>query len=658
MTVARLGGPVAFLMNRRFDLLAAGLGLLLAALMFPLRFLVSNVFVATLPLVLGGACVLYLVTAYWGDGEGEFLALPSAVARVLPGFALAGTGLMVAVATYTGSRSVGFHVLAAVVGSVLLAQVLLSRDADFRLGLFLAQLVVFAFVLRLAALYTTPGFVGIDVWTHVNLTESILGERSLSAIDQDKYFASPLYHLYLAAASYLYGLPLRESLFLSLGLVMPFACLLVYGAASLLVEPRWAALAALLYSVGDYVVQWSIHLIPTSLGLLFYLVVLYALIRVTRTEYSLRDYALLLLASVAIILTHQVSSFIMLVTLGSAIVGQVIIRLGLLDPPDAGRSLVSNARDPTNLAGLFVFDFGFIVFMWSLTPFEGDTFLETVLSYLRETLVSSAGFLNLAGGESSSSGGGAGAAPDLLDTVALYVDTLGFLLLLFVAFLGCLYVVNRRRSEQAVVTLLLATAAMLVFVMGLPIFGIRNFIPTRWYAFLYGPMALLGVLGIRYIVRELDPRVLVAVLLVFTLTFPGAMLLSSDATVDNPVFEDRREELAYNAQELAAASAIGEMTGSPSGDEIRPDQVVYTDHPYQTVIQRQRMHITDAIELNGSGPAEHDITVYRRAQSTEATYFSVNGSGQVMNVPRTRVCRPGQNVLYANGEVVVCTLSG
>jgi hypothetical protein len=537
--------------------------------------------------------------------------------------------------------------------------VLLSRDADFRLGLVLGQILVFAFVLRLTALYTTPGFVGIDVWTHVELTGSILDAGALSAIDHDKYYASPLYHLYLASASYLYALPLREALFLSLGLVMPFAALLVYGTASLLVGPRWAALAALLYSVSDYAIQWSIHLIPTSLGLLFYLVVLYALVRVTRTEYSLRDYGLLLLASVAVILTHQVSSFIMLVTLGSAIAGQVIVALGLLDPPNAGRSLAARAHESTNLAGLFAFDFGFIVFMWSLTPFEGDTFLETVLSYFRETLVSSAGFLDLVGGTSSASGSGGGsAAPDLLDQVVLYVDTLGFLLLLLVTFLGCLYVVNRRQSGQSVITLLLATATMLVFVMGLPIFGIRNFIPTRWYAFLYAPMAVLGALGLRHVSRQLDARVLVGLLLVFTLVFPGAMLLSSDATVDDPVFDDRREELAYNEQELAASTAIGNMTGSPSGDEIRPDQVVYTDHPYQTVIQRRRQHITDAVVLNGSGRADHDITVYRRAQSTEATFFSVNGSGRAMDVPRTRVCRPEQNVLYANGEVSVCTLTG
>jgi len=81
--------------------------------------------------------------------------------------------------------------------------------------------------------------------------------------------------------------------------------------------------------------------------------------------------------------------------------------------------------------------------------------------------------------------------------VVPYVDALGFLFLLGVTFVGCLYVVHRRRAEQSVFTLLLAAAFMLVFVLGLPMFGIRNFIPTRWFAFLYAPMAILGAIGLQ-----------------------------------------------------------------------------------------------------------------------------------------------------------------
>ncbi|MHB9286838.1 hypothetical protein ACKVMT_07330 [Halobacteriales archaeon Cl-PHB] len=642
--------------NRRLDLIAAAFGLLLALLLLPLRFLASQIYIKTVPIVLGVACLLYLLGAYRDSDSQPHPSLPTGVVRSLPGLTLALLAAMVVVAVTAEARTPAFHAVAAVAGVFLCLQILLSDGRDLNAGLVLGQVVLFAALLRFGALYTTPGFIGIDIWTHMGLTREIVDAGARSAISHDKYFASPLYHLLVGAASMLFDLPLRESLYLTMGLAMPVAVALVYATANYLVLRRWALLAAMLYAVCDYVVQWSIHLIPTSLGLLFYLGVLYALVRVIRTAPSVRNYVLLVTMSVAVILTHQVSAFIMVVTLAGAIGTQLVLATGLLDLPSEGSFHAVRSRNPVNLAGLFVFDLGLITFMWSLTPYKGDSFLETVFSFFRETLVESAGFLNLAGGgasEGAASGGAAGTT--LTETVALYADTLGFLLLLFVTFVGCLYVVNRRRTEQSALTMLVVTAIMLVFVMGLPIFGIRNFIPTRWFAFLYAPMAVLGAIGVRNMAHNLSPRLLLAVLVVFSLAYPGAMLVSSDATVDNPIYEDNRAELSYTEPELTAATAIGDITGSPEINQLRPDQVVFTDHPYQTMIQRRGSHLTDAVQFNGSGPATHDITVYRRGQTEEATYFSVNGSAQILNPDRERVCRPGQNVLYDNGDVVFCT---
>jgi len=650
---------VRVLEGRRFDILAAVAGLLIAALLFPLRFLASQIYILTIPLVLGSACVLYLVAVYWNREDLAGPTLPSPVARLLPGVSVVVMAGMVTVAAYAEARTPLFHALAVLTGMLLIVQVVATEDRDLHIPLTLGQIILFAYILRLTALFATPGLMGIDAWTHVTeLTRAIVDARALEAIGDNKHFASPLYHLLLATASMLYDLPLRMALYLSLGLVMPAVVLVPYSLASLLVTPRWAALAALLYSIGDHVIRWGLHIIPTSMGLAFYLVVLYALVRITRTS-NPRDYVLLVFASVIVILTHQVASFIMLVTVAAAVLSQIVLYLGLLESPDSSRHRSAFSQNSVNLAGLFVFDTGFLTFMWSLTPYEGDTFLETILSFLIETIISSAGFLNLDSGGGSAPDS-ASAAPTLIEQIVTYTESLGFLTLLFATFVGCLYVVNRRRSEQATMTLLTATAVMLVFVLGLPIFGIENFIPTRWFAFLYAPMAVLGAIGLRYLVRNLDARVLVACLVLFTAMYPVGMLLSSSATMDNPPFEDQHAELAYTEAELAAVGAIRAMTGSPAGEEIRPDQVVFTDHPYQTVIDRRGggAHPPDAIQLNGSGPAQHDITVYRRAQSTTATYFSVNGSARVLNVPRERICRPSQNVLYDNGAVVVCTTPG
>jgi len=641
--------------NRRLDLIAAGFGLLLALLLFPLRFLASQIYIKTVPLVLGGACILYLLGAYRTADSEPHPSLPTGVTRSLPGLTLALLAAMVVVAVTAEARTPVFHVIAAAVGTSLLVQILLSDGRDLNGALVLGQVVVFAAVLRFAALYTTPGLIGIDIWTHLGLTREVVDAGARSAIRDNKYFASPLYHLLLGTASFLFDLPLREALYLSLGLVMPVAVVLVYATANYLVIQRWALLAAMLYAVCDYVVQWSIHLIPTSLGLLFYIGVLYALVRVIRTRPSIRNYFLLLTMSVAVILTHQVSSFIMVVTLGGAILTQFVLATGLLDLPSRNSFVAIDSRNPVNLAGLFVFDLGFITFMWSLTPYKGDSFLETIFSFFRETLVESAGFLNLAGPSGSAGGAAGGGGRTLTETAALYADTIGFLLLMFATFVGCLYVVNRKRTEQSALTMLVVTAIMLVFVMGLPVFGIRNFIPTRWFAFLYAPMAVLGAIGLRTLAHNLSPRVLVAVLLVFSLAYPGAMLVSSDGTIENPIYEDNRAELSYTEPELAAATAIGDITGSPPIGQLRPDQVVFTDHPYQTMIQRRGSHLTDAVQLNGTAPAPHDITVYRRAQSTEATYFTHNGRPATLNVDRERICRPTQNVLYDNGDVVFCT---
>lgn len=643
----------------RFDVLAAVLGLVIALLLVPLRFFAAQVFIKTIPLFLGAACGLYLLAVYRDEYRNTLPGFPSAVTFSLPSLVIVGLTAMVLLVAQQGVRSVGFFALAAATGSLVILQILFARERDFHAGILLFQIVCFAFVFRFSALYATPGLIGIDIWTHVTgLADPIYQEGSLQAIADNKHYTSPFYHLLVVAAAHLYEVPLRAGLYLSLGLVMPLSILLVYATTNLLVPGRWAVLAATLYAIGDYVMLWGIHLIPTSLGLVFFLAILYILVRIMRIEFAGRDFALLVLLSVAVILTHQVSTFIMLVLLGSAFLAQVAFKLGPFGfhqlNPDVYR-----AQRPVNMIGLVVFDFGFTIFMWSLTPFRRDTFLATVLTWFQETLAEGAGFLNLASpGATGDDGGGAAAGPTVLDQVVQYLDVLGFLLLLGFTFAGCLYVIHRERTQQSVFTLLLATAVMLVFVLGLPIFGIRNFIPGRWFAFLYAPMAILAVIGVRHFARRLGTGTVLACLLVLALVYPAGMVLASPSSPDNPVFSNHHEQLAYNEAELAAVSTIREMTGGPGEGDIRPDQILYTDHPYQTVFRRTGTHYAEAATINESEPVDHRVTVYRSAQSTEATFFrDASGVGRIHNVEEERICRPVQASVYANGDVTMCTAS-
>ena len=642
----------------RLDTVAAIVGLALALALLPLRFFASQLYLETVPLILGTACVLYLVSLYQGTNSTSLPTLPSRVAMALPSIVLAGLSALVVLTVIQGARTPLFFGVASVLGTLVIGQILFVNDRELHPGILLLQIVAFAFVFRFTALYATPGYIGIDIWTHTELTQAILDDRSVGGISHDKHYASPFYHLLVASSSVLYDVSLRTALYLSVGIAMPLSVLLVYATANLLVSARWATLATALFALASHVSMWGMHLIPTSLGLVFFLAMLYSLLRVMRIEYTTRDFALLVLFSIAVILTHQVSTFIMLVLLLAAFLAQLVFEIDPLGLTRVDTS-VFRSKKPVNLIGLVVFNFGLTIFVWSLTPYGNQSFLATVMSFFSQTVEESAGFLNIASDTGDADPDEAAqATTTLLDQLVPYVDALGFLFLLGVTFVGCLYVVHRRRAEQSVFTLLLAAAFMLVFVLGLPMFGIRNFIPTRWFAFLFAPMAILGAIGLRTMVQGLEPRIVVSVLLIFVLVYPGAMILAVESNSENPVFDDHHEQLAYNEAELAAVDSIGELTGSQTGSEIREEQRIHTDHPYQTLFWRTGAYPRSGIgtaTVPDDGVADHEYTVYRSTQSTDAVYFTdADGNGRIEQIDQPQLCRPDQATVYTNGDVTMC----
>ncbi|MFC4990355.1 DUF4396 domain-containing protein [Saliphagus infecundisoli] len=645
----------------RLDVVAAVGGLAVALLLFPLRFFASQVYIQTVPIVLGLACGLYLLAIRAGeqtatDQETAFPTLPSPVALALPSVAIVGMGLLVLIVAIQDTRSVLFFAMASAVASTIFAQIAFASERDFNRRLLLSQIIAFATVFSATAFYVTPGLIGIDAWTHVPmLSETIHEAGELGAISGNKHYTSPFYHLTVVASALVYDVSLVYALYLSIGLVIPLSALLVYATAAFFVPERWAILAAALYACGTYTLHWSMHVIPTSLGLVFFLGVVYALVRVMRTDYSLRDFGFLVLLTIAVILTHQVSTFIMLVMLGSAFLAQLVFTVGPLTPEAGSRAFQS--QKPVNLVGLVVFDAGLTIFMWSLTPFREGSFLATVLTWFQETIAQSAGFLNIASSTGDDAAAAAEAGTTFLEELLPYVEVFGFLILLGITFVGCLYVVDRSRAEQSVLSLLFATAIMLVFILGLPMFGIDNFIPTRWFAFLYVPMALLGVVGLRYLAGRLGANVVVACLLCVVLLYPGAMLFAPQSSADNPVFPSQNERLAYEQDELAAVSSIGELSGHPEADGIRPDQILYTDHPYQTVFYRTGAYHSDTAVVPYDGAAEHPVTVHRSTDEGATFYRNEDGRGEPRDVEHDRLCRPTQAVVYTNGDVSMCVAS-
>lgn len=627
----------------RIDRLAAVIGLALAIALFPLRFIATEIYIVTLPVILGVATALYLLADRRPDGHG--LPTVSRVrSRAFPGIVFACTAALVTIAVQAGGRTPTFYLLSALTATVLLAQVFFTPESELSPTVVLVEALLLGLVIRFAGLTSTPGYVGIDVWTHMRFVEVILADRSLAPIADRKYYASPLFHLLVMAGVLLFESSLRSSLLLTAGLVTLVPIVLVYSLGRLLLVQRWALAAAVLYSVGDHFLRWGLHVIPTNLGLVFFCVFLLFFGRVVHTKLRPRDYLLLVGFSIAIVLTHQISTFIVLVVLFAGILARGLLAVSPFFENTAGLDRILSIPDPPKQTGLFLFNLGFAVFTWSLTPHRGGSFLTTLLSFFVDTVTTSAGFLDLAG---APPGGAEDQAPQAIVELVTYIDHFGFFALLFIAVVGFLYVLHGSRGTHLTLTLFLSAAVMLVFVLGLPLFGIRNFVPGRWFAFLYVPLVLLGLVGIRYLSRRMPGAVTAAFVLLLVAVLPGVMLVATPAVPDDPPFDRVQPRYAYTDSELAGVAAADRY--------LTDDEMVYTDHPYQTVVERRNARPAEPATVPANGSIDHDVRMYRAQQADGGVYFrDAVGGGYRRPMTLSEFCDPGMHHPYDNGAVVIC----
>ncbi|MFC6823442.1 hypothetical protein [Halopelagius fulvigenes] len=635
------------LLSRQLDVLAAAVGLILAFLLFFLRFYSSQIYITTIPVLLGVACLLYLFIAWYDRQETELPRLGVAFTKLSVAAVAVGIAGLLLIALQAGTRTPLFLLSSGVVASLILFQALFTDEAEFRPWLLLAEITALAVVVRFVGLYTTPGFIGIDSWTHIGeYAASILRAGSLSAISDVKYVAAPLYHLLVVVATEFLGVSMRQALFLTVGTVMSVFFLLVYSIARFFVTPRWAVFAVGLFAVGDHIVRWGLHLIPTSLGLALFLGVVYALVRVFHLDATARDYAAVLFFGIGVILTHQVSAFVTLVLLLSAGVATLLFAFDVM--PRTGWSSV-RATDPKKLLGVVGVYTVALAVNWMLTPISGTSFVTRMLVLVQVTLARSAGFLNLAGGSSSAAAGAQGPLAPYIP----YINELGFFLLFFLTVFGSLVVLNRNRLRESGVTLIVATVGMMVFAYILPVFGIRTFLPGRWIAFMYVPMVVIGTVGLYALSRNLPSRGIVAAVVVFALVFPGAMLVADKATIDDPVFDNYTPRYSNTESELAAINTIQATNPSPSAP-------IYTDHPYRAMITRAGGHLAVPIELNDRGePVAQGVTVYREYQSSGASMYATGEGDAVVirDFSAREICPSDQNLLYDNGDVLMCSVA-
>ncbi len=633
------------------DVTLARIGLISCILLLGLRLLAEQVLLVVIPLAGGSACALYLVTRREEAQRYEFVALRSSLVGYLPtAVFLCLSGVVVSI-HLSGGRTMLTHLMTGLVGVFLLAQVLLTEEGKLNPTLVLVQVLFASLVIRFGTLFGTPGYTGVDIWTHVpDFVVSIVDVGSVTGIAGYKYVMSPLYHLYGAIGAIIFNSP-RAGMFLSVGTVLALSILLVYATARLLLPARWAVFATILFTFSSEVLQWSIHLIPTSMGLVFFLGLLYSLTKLYYTP-EIRWFGLVFVFALAVVFTHQVSTAVILLALGLAAGIAIIVLFLETEPIQAGKKRVA-----IGLSGIFGATTVITLVSWASTPFSGDfIFLWRMLDVLEQQVLGQAGFLNLA--SENGGGGGAGGAPSegqtgLWGELVPFIEWFGFGLLLALTVVGAIVLLRTFEVPELKLMYLALFGAMFVVVYGLSLFGLRTFMPGRWLAFMHAPMAIISAFGLYYVAQNAPRRVLLAVVIILCLGYPLTMMTAEKATLDAPAFEDEYPRFAYTESEIRAVETLS---------EYRPPAVapvIGTDHPYRTVYERYGGYDIPDMEVENSQSVNTPTTVSREYQLQGPATIHQHGEPIVPRQSNefltSSLCSDVGTHLYTSDTVTICS---
>jgi hypothetical protein len=496
---------------------------------------------------------------------------------------------------------------------------------------------------RALVYYASAIQIGNDALFHTRVATEILATGSLQPLAASKYWYAPLYHVVVSFTAGGLGVTVRDAAFLT---VTVTATVVPPLAIYYFLRRDWSAevgvLGAFCYLVADSVVLNTVHATPTSLGIAGVALALpYADRYLTGGRRT--DLAVYGLAIVAILLTHQLSLFAALVTLGTFLAASAVWRGalsrrelvlgGLLTVAFVAQSLYTQYSGPTGEEGSFL-----------------GTVAPSILSSIATGLTGAgrtAGYPPAAA-EVAVSGADALTAAQVLGLGGLFA----------LAVLGTLVWLSRHtgpalRRLVALGTVVVGTS-LLVF--GPPALGVNVFIPGRWFPFLYVFLALLAAPGVAVLVAtvpDVGPRPITALLVLLAVLVPYTALMTTNAygAVDNPVLDDApaATRLTTTPTEAAGYEFVDEHAGET--------RVVAGFGTWRTIERYYGQETLVYRTEYGASTTVYDgdqLLVYREYSATDHASYFLRYEGQEFRVygPLPGPQRYDSQV-YSNGDVRV-----
>ncbi|RSD35206.1 MAG: Uncharacterized protein CI953_311 [Methanohalophilus sp.] len=404
------------------------------------------------------------------------------------------------------------------------------------------------------SIYMLAGYIpGVDPYAHAKMNDLLANSGNIEVLmGKEMYF--PIMHIQTAVMEIISAVPIKDAT--NFAVIVPFfiASTFVYLVGRELFGEKIGLFAMLLVNVSDFHIYWGSAPQTTSYGIILYYLLMYVLFKIFSENFNPKWITMSIFLIVTLIITHAVSSFIFVVTMFALVLGSLLYNYWY----EKDRKIF--------YSGLFLISVVALLQHWFIALYSrgGKPFFDQIVSTLHYYVTGFADFLNRPEATSEF------VASTIPPFIERFADTLGLSLYLFFAIIGSLLALSYKYRHQIKFNYIFVMLTLFAITFAFPLFGIRNIIPSRWFAFEYffvGMFAAFAIIHLSHVTNKIVLKKIFVITIFCIMAFFMSASTFSNSNVDSPLWlEDSTISTTYNTAEIRGAETMAQFSDNLFSD--------------------------------------------------------------------------------------------
>ena len=480
-------------------------------------------------------------------------------------------------------RPLSYFILMSLLVGIVAVEILYFKEGD-PVWSILLKIFILSANIRAGIFYNFPSLMGYDAYWHAKIAQLTTNTGFVPPFEiSSKYFYYPVAHIFVSITQIVNQIDIKDAIFCSIGLVSIISTIFIYLIGKKLAGPQIGLLATLLANItNEFIVRGITNITPGSLVLCYFMLILYLIFK-EDTKHKVINLSLIIFITFLMIITHQLSTFVVLVSLISIYFGKIAY------------NYIYKHEEGIDISTYYILLFAVALQLyWMHTSVRpGRTFFDFVVGPFINVLKSGGEYgsdVLIVGYEYHRS---------ILDTLLLHSS---YLILPFFAIGGILLWLSLRDNKKfSTVT---AVIILYLFVYGIPLLGMRNMLTSRWVPFLSVFLVIVASAYIFTIIGLITSnRNKIFAIFTIAVIFSFFMITTPGINKDNPLFaKDTTVRNQFKVSEVSAAKTISNVyTGTIRTDSLFAGKVLRQKAIKSTVDSFSTDYITHSVrEKNGT----------------------------------------------------------